>query len=132
MDKQLIQCRIQTIKNNYALAQAGIALFTLPDARERLAEVYSLLKHHPETERIRYIDYIFEDYELLQSATNEFRNAALRGCIRELFEQIKHFGSDTVPKDLREPCNSCRFRTNSHYIPNDEGNTGRVVVWHKD
>ena len=33
MEKLLIRGRVQTIKNNYALAQAGIALLALPDAR---------------------------------------------------------------------------------------------------
>ena len=67
MDKMLIRGRVRTIKNNYALAQAGIALLALPDARARLDEVFSLLKEHPETQMIRYIDYVFEDDDLLKS-----------------------------------------------------------------
>ena len=95
MDKMLIRGRVRTIKNNYALAQAGIALLTLPDARARLDEVFSLLKEHPETQMIRYIDYVFEDDDLLKFATNQFRNAVLRNCMKELFEQVKLFGSET-------------------------------------
>ena len=95
MDKILIRGRVQTIKNNYALAQAGIAMLALPDARERLDEVFSLLNEHPETQRIRYIDYVFEDDDLLKFATGQFRNAVLRNCLKELFEQVKLFGSET-------------------------------------
>ena len=95
MDKTLIRGRVQTIKNNYALAQAGIALLALPDARARLDEVFSVLKKHPETQMIQYIDYVFEDEDLLKIATSQFRNAALRNCLRELFEQVKLFGIET-------------------------------------
>ena len=95
MDKLLIRGRIQTIKNNYALAQAGIALLALPDARARLDEVFSLLKEHPETQVIRYIDYVFENNDLLKLATGQFRKAVLRNCMKELFEQVKLYGSET-------------------------------------
>ena len=95
MDKLLIRGRLQTIKNNYALAQAGIALLALPDARARLDEVFSLLKVHPETQAIRYIDYVFEDNDLLKSATVQFRNAVLRNCMKELFDQVKLYGRQT-------------------------------------
>ena len=95
MEKLLIRGRVQTIKNNYALAQAGIALLALPDARARLDEVFSLLKEHPETQMIRYIDYVFEDNNLLKFATGKFRNAVQRNCMKELFEQVKLYGSET-------------------------------------
>ena len=94
-DKAHILDRMQTIKNNYALAQAGIALLALPDARARLDEVFSLLKDHPETNAIRYIDYIFEDDDLLKWATGQFRNAILRNSMKELFEQVKLYGRET-------------------------------------
>lgn len=55
MNKRLIRGRIQTIKNNYALAQAGIDLMALSDARVRLDEVFSSLKAHPETKFFRYM-----------------------------------------------------------------------------
>ena len=95
MDKLLIRGRVQTIKNNYALAQAGIALLALPDARARLDEVFLLLKEHPETQMIRYINYVFEDADLMKLATQQFRNAVLRNCMKELFEQVKLFGRET-------------------------------------
>lgn len=76
-DKSDILGRIQTVKNNYALAQAGVALLALPDAKVRLEEVFSLLKKHPEAQAIRYIEYIFEDDDLLKWATGQFRNAVL-------------------------------------------------------
>ena len=94
--------RIQTVKNNYALAQAGIALLALPDARARLNEVFALLEDHPETSAICYIDYIFEDDNLLQSATGEFRNSILRNCMKELFEQVKLYGKETNQKKIIE------------------------------
>ena len=94
-NKTHILGRVQTIKNNYALAQAGIALLALPDARTRLDEVFLLLEEHPETSTIRYIDYIFEDDELLKLATGQFRNAILRNCLKEVFEQVKLYGKGT-------------------------------------
>ena len=95
MDKELILGRLQTIKNNYALAQAGIALLALPDARTRLDEQFSSLKDHPEIQALRYIDYVFEDYDLLKLATGELRNAVLRNCIKEIHEQVMLYGDKT-------------------------------------
>ena len=95
MNKLHILGQVQTIKNNYALAQAGIALLALPDARARLHDVFSLLHKHPETQWIRYIDYVFEDNDLLKLATREFRNAVLRNCLKELFELVKLYGQGT-------------------------------------
>ena len=102
MDKLLILGRVQTIKNNYALAQAGIALLALPDARARLQDVFSLLKEHPETQVIGYIDYVFEDSDLLKLATGQFRNAVLRNCMKELFEQVKLYGRETNQRQVIE------------------------------
>ena len=95
MDKELILGRLQTIKNNYALAQSGIVLLALPDARTRLDEQFSTLKDHPEIQAIRYIDYVFEDYELLKLATGQLRNAVLRNCIKEIYEQVMLYGDQT-------------------------------------
>ena len=95
MDKQLIRGQLQTIKNNYALTQAGIALLISPDARARLDKVFSLVKEHPETQVIRYIDYVFDDEDLLKLATQQLRNYVLRNCMKELFEQVKLFGCET-------------------------------------
>ena len=118
MDKLLIRGRLQTIKNNYALAQAGIALLALPDARARLDEVFSLLKVHPETQAIRYIDYVFEDNDLLKSATVQFRNAVLRNCMKELFDQVKLYGRQTNQMQVIEAapwyqpsCGLCQQQT---------------------
>ena len=102
MDKLHILGQVQTIKNNYALAQAGIALLALPDARARLHDVFSLLHEHPETQGICYIDYIFEDYDLLKLATREFRNAVLRNCMKELFELVKLYGHETNQTQIIE------------------------------
>ena len=54
-----------------------------------------LLKEHPETQGIRYIDYVFEDDDLLKFATGQFRKAVLRNCMTELFEETKLFGIET-------------------------------------
>ena len=97
VDKSLILGQVQTIKNNYALSQACIALLAFPDARERLNEAFSLpsVKEYPETQSIRYIDYIFEDDELFKLATMEFRKSILINCMKEIFELVKKFGTET-------------------------------------
>ena len=95
MNKLHILGQVQTVKNNYALAQAGIALLAFPDSRARLHDVFSLLKEHPETQGIRYIDYVFKDDDLLKLATGELRNAVLRNCLKELFELVKLYGKET-------------------------------------
>ena len=84
------------------MAQAGIALLALPDARARLQDVFSLLKEHPETQVIGYIDYVFEDSDLLKLATGQFRNAVLRNCMKELFEQVKLYGRETNQRQVIE------------------------------
>ena len=44
---------------------------------------------------IRFIDYVFEDNDLLKFATGKFRNTVQRNCMKELFEQVKLYGSET-------------------------------------
>ena len=80
-----------------------------PDARARLSEVFSLLEKHPETNVIRYIDYVFEETDLLKFATEEFRNAVLRNCMKELFEQVKLYGNETNQMHLIEGAPWYRF-----------------------
>lgn len=100
MDKSLIRGRIQTIKNNYALAQFAIGLIAIQDSRERIDEVLSLLDAHPKTQFARYIEYVFEDYDLLKLAVDQFRNSVLRNCMKEIFEQVKLFGAETNQEQI--------------------------------
>ena len=109
VDKSLILGRVQTIRNNYALAQAGIALLALPDARTRLDQVFSSLQEYPEIQAIRYIDYVFENDDLLKLATGQFRKAILRNCMKEIFEQVKLYGRETNQMQLVEAAPWYRF-----------------------
>ena len=86
--------QLQTIKNNYALVQAGIALMAAPDARDRLEEAFRTINKRSE-ERWTYISYVFEDYDLLKSATKKLSEAVLRNCLKEMFELVKAYGSRT-------------------------------------
>ena len=98
MDKNLTLGRIQTIKNNYALAQAGIGLLALPNAKAQVEQLFSMFEDHTEVQAIRYIGYVFEDDSLLKLATQEFRNAVLRNCLKEVFELVKLYGSESSQK----------------------------------
>lgn len=92
MDKALLRGKLQTLKNNYALVQAGIALMAAPDALERIEETFAELKDHPEASTLLYIRYVFETDELLKHATQELRNSVLRNCLKETFELVKLYG----------------------------------------
>lgn len=100
MNKRLIRDQLQTIKNNYAIAQAGIALLVRPGARKEITQIFSIFSAHPEMHAIRYIDYIYMSDELLKLATNEFRKAVLRNCLKELFETTKLYGKQTHQEDV--------------------------------
>ena len=95
MDKVLLRGMLQTIKNNFAMAQMGIALMTDEDAPQRFENILKLLKDHPETASFAYIRYVFESDELLKHTTNEFRNSVLRNCLKETFELVKLYGDET-------------------------------------
>ena len=88
---------LQTIKNNYALAQAGIALMAEEDARERLEKSITTLNNNFSDfdARWTHITYVFDDYDLFRLATRNFRNATLRNCLKEMFERVKVYGSET-------------------------------------
>ena len=109
MDKELILGQLQTIKNNYALAEAGIVLLALPDARIRLDEMFSSLRDNPGIQAIRYIDYVFEDHELLKLATGQFRNAVLRNCVKETYEQVMLYGDQTNQTEVIKAAPWYRF-----------------------
>lgn len=79
---------LQTIKNNYALTQAGILLLAAEDAPEKFKEYYSHISDNPEAQ-FEYIKYVFNDYELLKHSTNELRKSVLRNCLKETFEMLK-------------------------------------------
>lgn len=95
MDKALLRGKLQTIKNNFALVQAGIGLMAAPDTLERLDKVFAQVKHHPEANSVQYIRYVFETDDLLKHATNELRNSVLRNCLKETFELVKLYGDQT-------------------------------------
>ena len=95
MDKALLRGKLQTIKNNFALVQAGIGLMACLDILERVDKVFSQVKHHPEANSVQYIRYVFETDDLLKHATNELRNSVLRNCLKEAFELVKLYGDQT-------------------------------------
>ena len=86
--KEKVRGYLQTIKNNYALTQAGILLLVAPDAPQKFEEYYSHISDEPEAQ-FGYIRYVFEDYDLLKHSTNELRKSVLRNCIKETFEMLK-------------------------------------------
>ncbi|PKN65429.1 MAG: hypothetical protein CVU57_09930 [Deltaproteobacteria bacterium HGW-Deltaproteobacteria-15] len=80
---------LQTIKNNYALTQAGILLLAAENAPDTFEECYAHISGHPEAQQFAYIKYIFNDYELLKHSSNELRKSVLRNCLKETFEMLK-------------------------------------------
>ena len=95
MSKAELRGKLQTIKNNYALVQAGIMLLALPDAPMKFDACYAAVSHHPEAKSIGYIRYVFERDEVLALATNELRKAVLRSCVAEMFELVRTYGLET-------------------------------------
>jgi len=87
--------QLQTIKNNFALAQMGIALMALPDAEARFVQAIEPLRDHPEAGTFDYITYVFRSDDLLKHATKEFRNSVLRNCLKETYELVKSYGGIT-------------------------------------
>lgn len=94
-DRQHLIESLQTVKNNYALAQAGIALMTFPDAKQRLEEAFAVVAGTEESSSFNYISYVYRDDELLKHATNQFRNSALRNCLKETFEIVSAHAEQT-------------------------------------
>jgi hypothetical protein len=88
MRKEILRGQLQTIKNNYALVQAGIMFLAQPDAAEKFDEYYSIIADHPEGQ-FGYIKYVFQSDDLLKLATNQLRKAVLRSCVKEMFEILK-------------------------------------------
>ena len=88
---------LQTIKNNFALAQAGTALMADDDAKARIEKAVTALSNSsPDFDaRWAYIIYVFNNDDLWKSATRSFRNATLRNCLKEMFERVKVYGSET-------------------------------------
>ncbi len=102
MKKDKVRGYLQTIKNNYALTQAGIMFLAHPKAEEQFDEYYLKIADHPEAS-FGYIKYVFQNDELLKHATNELRKSVLRNCLKEMFEVLKsEFNSDQESKILRK------------------------------
>jgi hypothetical protein len=95
MQQSDLRGQLQTIKNNFALAQMGIALMALPDAKERFVQAIEPLRDHSEAPSFDYITYVFESDDLLKHATTEFRNSVLRNCLKEAYELVKLYGDAT-------------------------------------
>ncbi len=88
LTKERVLGFLQTIKNNYALTQAGILLLAAEDAPEKFEEYYSHISDNPEAQ-FEYIKYVFNDYELQKHSTNELRKSVLRNCLKETCEMLK-------------------------------------------
>lgn len=89
LTKERVLGYLQTIINNYALAQAGILLLAAEDAPDKFDKYFAHISNNPEAKRIEYIRYVFNDYELLKHSTNELRKSVLRNCLKETFEMLK-------------------------------------------
>jgi hypothetical protein len=95
MNKTEFRGKLQTVKNNYALVQAGIMFLIQPGASEKFDEYFAVVSNHPEARNFGYIRYVFESNELLALATGQLRKAVLRSCIKEMFELVKTYGLET-------------------------------------
>lgn len=95
MDKPQLRGQLQTVKNNFALVQLGIALMAEPDALDRFKRTLEAVTGHPEVGSFSYIGYVFLDDALLKHATKEFRNSVLRNCLKEAFELVKAYGEES-------------------------------------
>jgi hypothetical protein len=95
MERVDLRGQLQTIKNNFALAQMGIALIAAPDAKERFVGIIRALAEHSETASFSYITYVLDSDALLKHATSQFRNSVLRNCLKETYELVKAYGDAT-------------------------------------
>lgn len=95
MDKAYLRGQLQTVKNNFAMVQLGVALMAEPDALERFDRTLRVVCENPEVESFAYIRYIYKNDELLKLATKQFRNSVLRNCLKEAFELVKAYGDNT-------------------------------------
>lgn len=99
-DKVTLRGQLQTIRNNYALAQFGIALMVDGGSVDRFKSILAVLGDHPELKTFSYITYVFENDKLLKHATQEFRNSVLRNCLKEMFELVKAYADETNQSDV--------------------------------
>lgn len=95
MNKAEFRGQLQTIKNNYALVQAGILFLAQPNALTKFDEYSLPFSEHAEAKKFLYIRYVLESDELLSLATNQMRKSVLRNCIKEMFELVKRYGMET-------------------------------------
>jgi hypothetical protein len=95
MDKEKLLGTLQTVKNNYALVQAGIMFLAQPDAATKFDEYSAPFAEHREGKQFLYIRYVLENDELLALSTNQLRKSILRNCIKEMYEVVKSYGSHT-------------------------------------
>lgn len=95
MKSETLLGQLQTVKNNYALLQAGVMFLVQPDSQKKFDEYFSAISHHPEAKDFEYIRYVFKNDEILSLATNQLRKSVLRNCIKEMFEIVKFYGEST-------------------------------------
>jgi len=95
MSRAELRGKLQTIKNNYALAQAGSLFLAQPGAVTKFDEYFTTIADHPEAKTFGYIRYVFENDELLALAMSQFRTSVLRNCLKEMFELVKAYGMET-------------------------------------
>ena len=89
----------QTIRNNYALMQAGALFLSATDAAEKFDEYYSLISDHPEA-RFGYIRYVFFDDKILSHSLEELRKSVLRSSINETYELLRSNFRQKEEKDI--------------------------------
>lgn len=88
MDKRYLREQLQTVKNNYALLQAGILFLAQPGARSDFDRYFQPIAAHPEASSIQYIRYVLESDALLKHATSQLRGTVLRSCLKEAYELV--------------------------------------------
>ncbi|WGG50478.1 hypothetical protein [Rugamonas sp. DEMB1] len=100
MTKDKLHGILQTIKNNYSLVQAGIMFLAQPDAVSKFDEYSVPFLEHVEGKQFLYIRYVLEDDDLLALSTNQLRKSVLRNCVKEMFETVKFYGTETNQMSL--------------------------------
>lgn len=100
MNKAEFRGSLQTIKNNYALVQTGIMFLAQPDAATKFDEYSAPFAEHVEGKQFLYIRYVLVNDDLLTLSTNELRKSVLRNCVKEMFEILKFYGTETDQMSL--------------------------------
>lgn len=100
MNAKEIREKLQTVKNNYALTQAGILFLAQPETPLKFEEYFSVIAEHPESESFGYIRYLLHDDALLKHGVTQLRKSVLRGCLKETYELIKLYSEETNQNNI--------------------------------